>query len=103
MLYGYCIGIIKYMSEQGVDFFEEEDAIRDRIEDFENKKYAGLVGVVIKITGLSKKRADLLLVFSTLIVFALAAGIFFTAYTDKEVKDDFLQRIEQSSINNSIR
>ena len=90
------------MSEQGVDFFEEEDAVRDRIEDFENKKYPGLVGMVIKITGLSKKKADLLLMFATLIIFALAAGIFFTAYTDKEVKSDFLQRIEQSSVN-SVR
>ena len=90
------------MSEQGVDFFEEEDAVRDRIEDFENKKYPGLVGMVIKITGLSKKKADLLLMFATLIIFALAAGIFFTAYTDKEVKSDFLQRIEHSSVN-SVR
>ena len=91
------------MSDQGVDFFEEEDAVRDRIEEFENKKYPGLVGMVIKITGLSKKRADLLLVFATLIIFALAAGVFFNAYTEKEVKSDFLQRIEQSSTNNNLR
>ena len=91
------------MGELGVEFIEEEDIIEEREQSFEQNKPKGILGLFVRITGFSPKRANVTIVILAIVIFLLAGAIFSARYTDKEVVDNISERVTNFDSTNPSR
>ena len=91
------------MVDNDVEFIEEENVMDQRTQYFEENKPEGILGAFIKVTGFSKKRANVAIIVLAVFLFFLATVIFSSTYTDKEVKNNFSDRVRNFDTNNTSR